>query len=151
MCGVLEHRGSGFDWATGSSPHVRGFETDLAVRNRIKGFIPACAGFWLVQATVLRREKVHPRMCGVLCPFPNRHQPREGSSPHVRGFVCAYPAQARAWGFIPACAGFCGLLPHVPANFEVHPRMCGVLPLRCNFLDVVPGSSPHVRGFVHVI
>ena len=106
MCGVLPFPCRGRRKRKGSSPHMRGFdapESDPEIGN---GFIPACAGFWSNGWHGEYREKVHPRMCGVLCPNRKAQCRQDGSSPHVRGFVIGRPLRIDLFGFIPACAGF---------------------------------------------
>ena len=89
-------------------------------------------------------------MCGVLATSLSSGKASTGSSPHVRGFVFQPPQPHGVFGFIPACAGFCGPLREDAISSRVHPRMCGVLYLLRHDLPLVEGSSPHVRGFVEI-
>ena len=106
MCGVLYVTRSKWRLNGGSSPHVRGFDVGDTIGLKIKGFIPACAGFCL---DILLRglgAGVHPRMCGVLFVAGRARQLSVGSSPHVRGFAATANEEQTNSGFIPACAGF---------------------------------------------
>ena len=68
MCGVLAVGDGVIAEKEGSSPHVRGFDTDNAEIMPGLGFIPACAGFCIAGTAEDRLAEVHPRMCGVLTP-----------------------------------------------------------------------------------
>ena len=77
------------------------------------------------------------------------HAPNQtltGSSPRVRGTLCAWqPARARL-RFIPACAGNSPLASPNPALSTVHPRVCGELAHARRVGGIEGGSSPRVRG-----
>ena len=92
-------------------------------------------------------EKVHPRMCGVLCQARSAGVSPVGSSPHVRGFVSLTRLYLTESRFIPACAGFWPKYEGRKIFTKVHPRMCGVLAGYMSAEDKTKGSSPHVRGF----
>ena len=147
MCGVLAgfclRRGA----VRGSSPHVRGFVLLLYARQRLTGFIPACAGFCYCRNKGCARHQVHPRMCGVLTGRGQIYFVNKGSSPHVRGFGLERPILSILCGFIPACAGFCLHHKRFQRPPWVHPRMCGVLMSMGVVMSRSQGSSPHVRGF----
>ena len=121
--GLLPHNFSG------SSPRVRG----TASRGQAVGytcrFIPACAGNRLGCGGYLRRETVHPRVCGEQYRGFGGLPPTSGSSPRVRGTGIRQFRSSFATRFIPACAGnshFC----HVyNSRRSVHPRVCGEQPL----------------------
>ena len=66
MCGVLLPSGVASSYASGSSPHVRGFGLSPKRPRWRPRFIPACAGFCERVIYDRERDKVHPRMCGVL-------------------------------------------------------------------------------------
>ena len=87
-------------------------------------------------------------MCGVLWEGFSPNLLPTGSSPHVRGFGPPPSAQRSLKRFIPACAGFCSTRGTCPKSGRVHPRMCGVLVTQRVKVVSIPGSSPHVRGFV---
>ena len=95
-------------------------------------------------------EVVHPSTCGEQTPQPSFCALPIGSSPPVRGTVHV----ERDWGvstrFIPARAGN-RLRRWVPfAGRTVHPRPCGEQAGQHPYLARKGGSSPPVRGTVHV-
>ena len=147
VCGVLCDRPAPTATTVGSSPRVRGFAGVDADDRLRSGFIPACAGFCPRPDSVVRKIKVHPRVCGVLMGQSVDSLYRDGSSPRVRGFAIASPRENLLAGFIPACAGFC-IPPFIVARpDEVHPRVCGVLARPRSSPAGSRGSSPRVRGF----
>ena len=73
-----------------------------------------------------------------------------GSSPRVRGFVSATATRSSGLRFIPACAGFWATKFFGGTGRKVHPRVCGVLDKEASCLVPREGSSPRVRGFVHL-
>ena len=122
----------------GSSPRVRGRQYALAVRDRLRGLIPACAG------------QTDGGRCG--------KGSGEGSSPRVRGrhHACqASPTTHRAHprvcgadipeavgrrageGLIPACAGQTRQTKRVWSAVRAHPRVCGA---DCRLVFFVPAS-----------
>ena len=75
---------------------------------------------------------------------------RDGSSPRVRGtpgFPHEHPDPAR---FIPACAGNTRCGPPYSGSGTVHPRVCGEHHQRQRLARTEPGSSPRVRGTLHL-
>ena len=89
-------------------------------------------------------------MCGVLPGVRAREPGAGGSSPHVRGFERGRIPLTMRSRFIPACAGFWPNSHGKAGNTKVHPRMCGVLCQKRQCPLVMPGSSPHVRGFAQL-
>ena len=89
----------------GSSPRVRGTERGHMCRGLAARFIPACAGNSRVCCSQLTLPPVHPRVCGEQAGMNWRAFFNSGSSPRVRGTVCAWSALLRFSRFIPACAG----------------------------------------------
>ena len=69
-----------------------------------------------------------------------------GSSPHVRGALVTMPGMRSGRGIIPACAGSTRILLHKDDPVWDHPRMCGEHITPKKWTNLVPGSSPHVRG-----
>ena len=132
--------------STGSSPRVRGtvVETDNGPDN-IR-FIPACAGNRTTTARRCRFKPVHPRVCGEQSKMTFILSSANGSSPRVRGTVCAgvrIPAVSR---FIPACAGNRTLTAPGRHDPTVHPRVCGEQVTESHINGGKIGSSPRVRG-----
>ena len=75
----------------GSSPRVRGTAVPVSPVTPPARFIPACAGNSVGRLILLRKDPVHPRVCGeqdVRCRARSR---QNGSSPRVRGTVGRLP------------------------------------------------------------
>ena len=106
VCGVLGASSVTVAPEIGSSPRVRGFAHRRARRDRLRRFIPACAGFWREGTGYDPKTRVHPRVCGVLPRGAAQGNRKSGSSPRVRGFGCACMHLLCYFRFIPACAGF---------------------------------------------
>ena len=150
MCG--EHDGVQAILTTdkGSSPHVRGARFLLENLRHFRGIIPACAGSTVARAPVLTPSRDHPRMCGEHVFRSRRRMDARGSSPHVRGARLVRGVQGVALGIIPACAGSTTSPADTCPHHRDHPRMCGEHPLVTGQHTFGLGSSPHVRGALHV-
>ena len=87
--------------------------------------IPACAGKTIVLRRLALTARAHPRVCGENPHITHSRVLGTGSSPRVRGKLCAHSPVDTAAGLIPACAGktigVCFLAIRLPA----HPRVCG--------------------------
>ena len=130
----------------GSSPRVRGKQ---ALENRVStkcGLIPACAGKTKSHSRLALRLRAHPRVCGENGKMPNPIPSRPGSSPRVRGKLCAWFWVHTPGGLIPACAGKTLNSHEFIWHVRAHPRVCGENsdPTQSNLPQ--PGSSPRVRG-----
>ena len=89
----------------GSSPHARGTQPYVKVKDLADRFIPACAGNARMASRRFLLTTVHPRMrgerlCRVVTPPSNL-----GSSPHARGTRPQPSVCGESGRFIPACAG----------------------------------------------
>ena len=105
VCGEREADSKTDQPAAGSSPRVRGTQSNSYHDSDSSRFIPACAG----NASQLQNQKppkpVHPRVCGERETRPSPNFSTTGSSPRVRG-TRDHPAMHGAhFRFIPACAG----------------------------------------------
>ncbi len=130
----------------GSSPHARGTLGSTWHGQRLRRFIPACAGnTWNPNAANLRAS-VHPRMRGEHLPCRAGVVVRAGSSPHARGTPRHRQLSPYNGRFIPACAG--NTMPRLPLTvpLAVHPRMRGEHGIRRDASVGGSGSSPHARG-----
>ena len=85
VCGELEIAVGVNSPLGGSSPRVRGTRDRLALGDRLRRFIPACAGNSIVVFPALPTGTVHPRVCGELVKAAKRIYAGTGSSPRVRG------------------------------------------------------------------
>ena len=151
MCG--EHLGlynpSRLSW--GSSPHVRGARVGIASILSDCGIIPACAGSTLYEAITTVLERDHPRMCGEHRKLARKSYSQMGSSPHVRGALPRRRNIRITRGIIPACAGSTGRPACRSSARRDHPRMCGEHLTLLPVPTVQVGSSPHVRGALHIV
>ena len=145
-----KHRGS-ITPNPGSSPHVRGALFWCSGVCPDSGIIPACAGSTGATTSVACLPRDHPRMCGEHMRNRRSTRRQKGSSPHVRGALKAMCCNSRIAGIIPACAGSTPPCPGRAAIHWDHPRMCGEHYGDSDFVDELEGSSPHVRGALHVI
>ena len=146
MCGEHKRRDALKVVSRGSSPHVRGAQTEVLCLGGDGGIIPACAGSTVPGNRLVGVVGDHPRMCGEHEEAPHGTVAFVGSSPHVRGALGLPILLGRGTGIIPACAGstVCERFSH--ADSGDHPRMCGEHRQRIPLFDASWGSSPHVRG-----
>ena len=92
----------------------------------------------------------HPRVCGEHPHKAIADSGFPGSSPRVRGTPAALLGSDQHRGIIPACAGNTEYRDHRQSRRRDHPRVCGEHP-RSSSLTMPPaGSSPRVRGTLHV-
>ena len=88
----------------GSSPRMRGSQTDDIIRKSIMGIIPAHAGLTFLTLYELNKT---------------------GSSPRMRGSPRSHEQRARAAGIIPAHAGLTCCAREIAVIPRDHPRACG--------------------------
>ena len=93
---------------------------------------------------------VHPRVCGEQLELCNCKITSGGSSPRVRGTVTGLHAVILRSRFIPACAGNSLGYACLSVAHAVHPRVCGEQGSWLQGRGIKPGSSPRVRGTVHL-
>ena len=110
-------------------------------------FIPACAGNSPRSRMMVKRQPVHPRVCGELLPLAVVHVVQ-------RRFIPACAGNSPTAACSPTCPTVhprvCGELVHVPRRWcwpiTVHPRVCGELLTAFTRFAADVGSSPRVRG-----
>ena len=90
----------------GSSPLARGLPRHNPPLCKIRGIIPARAGFTQLVSRFSRRMRDHPRSRGVYYFFRPRVVCISGSSPLARGLPVQYVAPNTTERIIPARAGF---------------------------------------------
>ena len=73
---------------------------------RLRGIIPARAGFTSTMGVAVYVVKDHPRSRGVYGNRTNSYPTPPGSSPLARGLPTVIPTPPKAPGIIPARAGF---------------------------------------------
>ena len=135
--------------ASGSSPRVRGTDSDLRTSITADGIIPARAGNSWISSGLSMTCWDHPRACGEQC-LPALHAASDmGSSPRVRGTAIAYGVTIDQLGIIPARAGnSCCRAPRWLTRRD-HPRACGEQAMSSRIVSCMSGSSPRVRGTAH--
>ena len=130
----------------GSSPRVRGKRSRRKDHRATAGLIPACAG----KTHSTRRGHVglgaHPRVCGENSFHAARARWLGGSSPRVRGKLKRVKIGDVTAGLIPACAGKTTTTRRTCRTAWAHPRVCGENALLKSSAEILPGSSPRVRG-----
>ena len=132
----------------GSSPRLRGTESQRHCRCAAFRFIPAPAGNSSGESATSWAMAVHPRACGEQKVPALSTGSVIGSSPRLRGTVHLARFNAAYLRFIPAPAGnsascfLGGLL------LAVHPRACGEQLGDVTEHDFTVGSSPRLRGTV---
>ena len=90
--------------------------------------------------------RVYPRVCGGTGQVIAADLTAEGLSPRVRGNRVSTPPICRTRRSIPACAGEPNILPPVPCQPPVYPRVCGgTMPAAAARMPAA-GLSPRVRG-----
>ena len=130
----------------GSSPRLRGTRHQRRAPQRDGRFIPASAGNTCSGQGPRTCCAVHPRVCGEHPAFWSEGASISGSSPRLRGTLCAILPLSAYYRFIPASAG--NTDPGRPGwcSRPVHPRVCGEH-TSC-LVDMIcrAGSSPRLRG-----
>ena len=131
---------------SGSSPLARGLLQGPHVCGRLRGIIPARAGFTPRQGRLCHGLQDHPRSRGVYKVTRGLRIPNGGSSPLARGLLVPGRSLGVAWRIIPARAGFTrdGDRAHGPPRD--HPRSRGVYRSTKNAIKYCEGSSPLARG-----
>ncbi len=132
--------------ACGSSPRARGTPMLDQMCNRLRRFIPACAGSARRAGRSCGRAPVHPRVRGERAAGVDSPHDPHGSSPRARGTHAHQFSRGIVCRFIPACAGnAAGLtLPAFPV--AVHPRVRGERTILWRHATDGGGSSPRARG-----
>ena len=134
----------------GSSPRVRGKLCALGPGHSRRGLIPACAGKTGKARRTRHEGWAHPRVCGENHAYRFRVFQKRGSSPRVRGKPVFASEVPDGSGLIPACAGKTRSAWIVFPRPGAHPRVCGEN-IRSRIAAVSAcGSSPRVRGKLHI-
>ena len=147
-CGANITGGDGIDGHIGSSPRVRGKLVLLALPSRPIRIIPARAGQTWRRASSTPCPTDHPRACGANNWRSTGKGPSYGASPRVRGKLTGSVKEDFSMNgrIIPARAGQTQAHRLRPYLHPDHPRACGANEAQDGSDDLVPGSSPRVRG-----
>ena len=135
----------------GSSPRVRGKPHGGERGDPRRGLIPACAGKTGSPRPACRHPRAHPRVCGenFICFAADVWA--KGSSPRVRGKLEHVLRVTRHVGLIPACAGKAPGALWTRVLTPAHPRVCGENLPKGATSTSRDGSSPRVRGKLHLL
>ena len=146
MCGENAMTKLAKTWAQGSPPHVRGKPCFSSLARLVVGITPACAGKTRHGNLVNVGFEDHPRMCGENKMANKKAWEPRGSPPHVRGKLGEPLDRLQIGRITPACAGKT-ICPSSRLTLSWdHPRMCGENRMLTRFVQLNPGSPPHVRG-----
>ena len=127
---------------------MRGTALEDAPWEPLRRFIPAHAGNRQRYPPADHLYSVHPRACGEQTFAASHRSSGNGSSPRMRGTVCAVSSASGWHRFIPAHAGN-SLDISIQSSFPpVHPRACGEQPFEKIERKGCYGSSPRMRGTV---
>ena len=94
---------------------------------------------------------VHPRVCGERRGWRYFRRVHAGSSPRMRGTQTRATEVMIHDRFIPAYAGNAVRNLVEEVHQTVHPRVCGERSVEDDGLDADDGSSPRMRGTLHII
>ncbi len=130
----------------GSSPRMRGAQTDKTLFCRHIGIIPAYAGSTSCNERHRYCGRDHPRVCGEHDWVMDNVTNAQGSSPRMRGAQAKFDMEIAKDGIIPAYAG--STRHHCRNRQEPrdHPRVCGEHTWLAIPTQSSPGSSPRMRG-----
>ena len=131
---------------SGSSPLARGLRRVKAEERRVRGIIPARAGFTYRPGARSAGRPDHPRSRGVYQGNKLVGEPHRGSSPLARGLPRPQRATIRLCRIIPARAGFTDMRLSVSLRSPDHPRSRGVYHFGLSRPTEALGSSPLARG-----
>ena len=146
VCGEKKKACARFCMTTGSPPRVRGKAPPHAVKRRLSGITPACAGKRMFCPSVTLPEADHPRVCGEKDKWRELMHCPEGSPPRVRGKGLRFRFHKPCAGITPACAGKSDPEKRRTSGSGDHPRVCGEKHVLPNGLPLPMGSPPRVRG-----
>ena len=128
------------------SPRMRGthdHQPEALWRHR---FILAHAGNTTTRALPPAQPSVRPRACGEHRDPLIGIRRGDGSSPRMRGTLCAALAARLPGRFIPAHAGNTKVTSRPALSLAVHPRACGEHSIVVDRNGKAVGSSPRMRG-----
>ena len=131
---------------TGSSPRVRGKQRRRKSTRSRMGLIPARAGKTPQGHPRPSWRWAHPRACGENASLVVAESQNPGSSPRVRGKHWLDARVNAIQRLIPARAGKTPVGLAQSPGTQAHPRACGENFSLYDLQNLLPGSSPRVRG-----
>ena len=145
-CGEHLSLQDGTKTLSGSSPRMRGALSRLICASAAGGIIPADAGSTRPHNPDHARRRDHPRGCGEHLVADNPREYVEGSSPRMRGARLQQRWNNAREGIIPADAGSTVPGGRSSSPTRDHPRGCGEHARVVDAEELLPGSSPRMRG-----
>ena len=139
-----------FFFKTRSSPHMRGILVHDRADRMGRGIIPAHAGHTQPRKSPAPSHRDHPRTCGAYLRECVEASGNSGSSPHMRGILSCRLSSLMSSGIIPAHAGHTYSLAVLISALWDHPRTCGAYDQTSGVARQWEGSSPHMRGILHL-
>ena len=134
----------------GSSPRMRGTHNGIKEFVAIPRIIPADAGNTCGKGSRLAVRVDHPRGCGEHHGHAPDMNALQGSSPRMRGTRCYVNPIIEDKGIIPADAGNTLFAVQGKDMTGDHPRGCGEHGVTTSAPMVAKGSSPRMRGTLHL-
>ena len=130
----------------GSSPHARGTQPLVSLRDQARRFIPARTGNTVRVRVPNTSHPVHPRTHGEHDASELKPDDLVGSSPHARGTRMMEADTSKLPRFIPARTGNTTTSARTMLPSSVHPRTHGEHSVLSSAIHMIDGSSPHARG-----
>ena len=146
VCGEHQFKTHESTAIQGSSPRMRGTLHVVPIREDRRGIIPAYAGNTNRQGIGIAQWRDHPRVCGEHTSANVANSNAAGSSPRMRGTLNAFILFAYRHGIIPAYAGNTAPIGMSFLYSRDHPRVCGEHITFIIISNLIPGSSPRMRG-----
>ena len=148
-CGEHRVAPAGRQGGEGSSPRLRGTQSERHRRRRGLGIIPALAGNTTHPNRATRAKWDHPRACGEHVMNTATDPLVVGSSPRLRGTHRGGRRSVVPTGITPALAGNTRCRPTRSRRAGDHPRACGEHRSSMSLHPAAVGSSPRLRGTRH--
>ena len=130
----------------GSPPHLRGKHDFYIPTPVIIRITPAPAGKTKDEQIKNFRSMDHPRTCGENALMMRAGCSTKGSPPHLRGKLVRIENAIPPIRITPAPAGKTIYITIYLFLAEDHPRTCGENVEKGQFVALVEGSPPHLRG-----
>ena len=146
LCGEKFDSWGALIWILGSPPPMRGKVLDRQIFPIICRITPAYAGKRIISVLEFFGMWDHPRLCGEKCGTMLMFSRYKGSPPPMRGKARVSTTVIRRVRITPAYAGK-RIIIFVDTGYQRdHPRLCGEKERASEYIDMVTGSPPPMRG-----
>ena len=146
VCGDYASVGHRLGHRADTTPRVRGLRIDPITIALDKRYNPACAGTTPVKVFRIFILQIQPRVCGDYKTHPRDLTPKADTTPRVRGLHDRAVLADSINRYNPACAGTTVLCHFSRPPNPIQPRVCGDYSIIIRHFDVVPDTTPRVRG-----